>query len=130
MLIITRLDRLARSTRDQLNLIKQIADAGATFKSLKDTWADTTTAHGWLMLTVLGGLAEFERELIVERTGEGRSRAMEKGVVFGRKPKLTHYQRQEAMARRKAGETLKEIARCYNVRHIMTSRVCAGAAAP
>ena len=128
VLIITRLDRLARSTRDLLNLIKQIDDAGATFKSLKDTWADTTTAHGRLMLTVLGGLAEFERELIVERTGEGRSRAMANGTKFGRKPKLTHYQRQEAMARREAGETLKEIARSYNVHHTLISRLCAGAA--
>ena len=72
VLIITRLDRLARSSRDLLNVIKQITDAGATFKSLKDHWADTTTAHGRLILTVLAGLAEFERELIVERTGEGR----------------------------------------------------------
>ena len=76
VLIITRLDRLARSSRDLLNIIKQITDAGASFKSLKDSWADTTTAHGRLILTVLAGLAEFERELIVERTGEGRERAM------------------------------------------------------
>ena len=119
----TRLYRLARSTRDLLNLIKQIADAGATFKSLKDAWADTTTAHGRLMLTVLGGLAEFERELIVERTGEGRDRAKAKGVVFGRKPKLTRPQRQEAMARREAGETLADIARSYNVHHSRISRL-------
>jgi DNA invertase Pin-like site-specific DNA recombinase len=123
VLIISRLDRLARSTRDLLNLIKQIADAGATFKSLKDAWADTTTAHGRLMLTALGGLAEFERELIVERTGEGRDRAKAKGVVFGRKPKLTHHQRQEALARREAGETLMDIARSYNVHHSMISRL-------
>jgi DNA invertase Pin-like site-specific DNA recombinase len=122
VLIITRLDRLARSTRDLLNLIKQIADAGATFKSLKDAWADTTTAHGRLMLTVLGGLAEFERELIVERTGEGRDRAKAKGVVFGRKPKLTRHQRREALARREAGETLVDIARSFNVHHSMISR--------
>jgi hypothetical protein len=56
------------------HVIKQITDVGATFKSLRDTWADTTTAHGRLILTVLAGLAEFERELIVERTGEGRER--------------------------------------------------------
>ena len=66
---------MARSSRDLLNVIKQVTDAGATFKSLKDHWADTTTAHGRLILTVLAGLAEFERELIVERTGEGRERA-------------------------------------------------------
>lgn len=124
VLIVTRLDRLARSTRDLLNIIKQVADAGATFKSLRDAWADTTTAHGRLMLTVLGGLAEFERELIVQRTGEGRERAMAKGVPFGRKPKLTHHQRLEALARRATGEeTMADIARSYNVHHSMISRL-------
>jgi DNA invertase Pin-like site-specific DNA recombinase len=123
VLIITRLDRLARSSRDLLNIIKQITDAGATFKSIKDQWADTTTAQGRLILTVLGGLAEFERELIAERTGEGRERALAKGVVFGRKPKLTHHQRLEAIARRDAGETVASIARSYNVHHSMIVRL-------
>jgi DNA invertase Pin-like site-specific DNA recombinase len=83
VLVVTRLDRLARSTRDLLNLLGAVADKGAGFKSLRDTWADTTTAHGRLMLTVLGGLAEFERELIRSRTGEGRERAKARGVVNG-----------------------------------------------
>src|SRR6516225_5046952 len=74
----------SRSTRDLLNVIAAVSERGAGFKSLKDTWADTTTAHGRLMLTVLGGLAEFERELIRARTGEGRKRAKERGVRFGR----------------------------------------------
>ena len=73
VLIVTRLDRLARSTRDLLNILHRIAQAGAGFKSLKDVWADTTTAHGRLMLTILGGLAEFERELIIARTDDGRT---------------------------------------------------------
>ena len=64
VLMVTRLDRLARSTRDLLNILAQIAAKGAGFRSLSDAWADTTTAHGRLMLAVLGGLAEFERELI------------------------------------------------------------------
>ncbi len=114
---IRALDRLARSTRDLLNILDTIAKAGAGFKSLADTWADTTTPHGRLMLTVLGGLAEFERELIRTRTGEGRKRAQARGVRFGRKPKLTAHQRQEAIARREAGETLVDIARSYNVSH-------------
>src|SRR5438046_10768046 len=88
VLVVTRLDRLARSTRDLLNLLGTIAEKGAGFKSIRDTWADTTTAHGRLMLTVLG-LAEFERELIRTRTGEGRARAKARGVILGRKPKLT-----------------------------------------
>jgi DNA invertase Pin-like site-specific DNA recombinase len=123
VLEVTRLDRLARSTRDLLNLLGAVADHDAGFKSLRDTWADTTTPHGRLMLTVLGGLAEFERELIRSRTSEGRERAKAKGVVMGRKPKLTHHQRQEAIARREAGESLMDIGRSYNVSHSTISRL-------
>jgi DNA invertase Pin-like site-specific DNA recombinase len=123
VLVVTRLDRLARSTRDLLNLLGTVAEKGAGFKSLRDTWADTTTAHGCLMLTVLGGLAEFERELIRTRTGEGRARAKARGVVLGRKPKLTSHQKREAIARREAGEVLTEIARSYNVSHSTISRL-------
>jgi DNA invertase Pin-like site-specific DNA recombinase len=78
VLTVTR--RLARSTRDLLNILEAVGETGAGFKSLGDTWADTTTPHGRLMLTVLGGLAEFERELIIARTGEGRTRAKARGV--------------------------------------------------
>jgi DNA invertase Pin-like site-specific DNA recombinase len=116
-LVVCKLDRLARSTRDLLNTLVAIADAGATFKSLGDPWCDTTSAHGKLMVTVLGGLAEFERHLILTRTTEGRKRAQVRGVRFGRKLKLTAHQRQEALARRAAGEALVEIARTYNVSH-------------
>src|SRR5262249_5109158 len=84
VLVVTRLDRLARSTRDLLNILDAIGKAGADFKSLKDAWADTTTPHGRLMLTVLGGLAEFERELIRARTDDGRKRAKARGVRFRR----------------------------------------------
>jgi DNA invertase Pin-like site-specific DNA recombinase len=96
-LIVTRLDRLARSTRDLLNVLAQIGDAGATFRSLADAWADTTTPHGKLILTVLGGLAEYERSLILARTDEGRRRAKASGIKFGRKPILSVFQRQEAL---------------------------------
>jgi DNA invertase Pin-like site-specific DNA recombinase len=123
ILLVTRLDRLARSTRDLLNVLDAVAKAGAGFKSLADAWADTTTAHGRLMLTVLGGLAEFERELIRARTDEGRKRAQARGVRFGRKLKLTAHQRQEALARREAGEALAEIGRSYNVSHSTISRL-------
>jgi DNA invertase Pin-like site-specific DNA recombinase len=115
VLVVTRLDRLARSTRDLLNTLDIIAKAGAGFRSLADHWADTTTPHGRLMLTVLGGLAEFERELIRARTGEGRKRAQARGVRFGRPPKLTAHQRQEALQRLAAGETQADIARTYAV---------------
>ena len=112
VLMVTRLDRLARSTRDLLNTLAQIADKGAGFRSLADAWADTTTSHGRLMLTVLGGLAEFERDLIRARTTEGRDRAKANGVKMGRPPKLTAHQKKEAIKRRDHGEeTLAEIGR-------------------
>lgn len=114
-LVVTRLDRLARSTRDLLNVIAAVSERGAGFRSLKDAWADTTSAHGRLMLTVLGGLAEFERELIRARTGEGRKRAQDRGVKFGRPRKLTPHQRQEALQRLVAGETQADVARTFAV---------------
>ena len=115
-LLVTRLDRLARSTRDLLNILAQITERGAGFKSLADAWADTTTSHGRLIVTVLGGLAEFERDLIRVRTTEGRARAVARGVRLGRKPKLTDHQRKEAIRRRELGtETLADIGRSYNV---------------
>jgi DNA invertase Pin-like site-specific DNA recombinase len=123
VLLVTKLDRLARSTRDLLNTLAAVGDRGAGFKSLGDPWADTTTPHGRLMLTVLGGLAEFERHLILARTGEGRKRAQARGVRFGRKLKLTKHQREEAIARREAGEPLAEIGRSYNVSHSTISRL-------
>ena len=124
VVIVTRLDRLARSTRDLLNILGVVADKGAAFRSLGDGWADTTTAHGRLMLTVLAGLAEFERELIRSRTGEGRARAKARGVKLGRRFKLTQHQRDEAVRRRDAGEeSMTEIARSYNVSHSTISRL-------
>ena len=123
VLMVTRLDRLARSTRDLLNTLASIAAKGAGFRSLGDTWADTTTAHGRLMLTVLGGVAEFERELIRTRTGEGRKRAIAKGVKMGRPPKMTPHQIKEAVRRRDAGEPLRDIARSYAVSHSTISRL-------
>jgi DNA invertase Pin-like site-specific DNA recombinase len=121
--VVTKLDRLARSTRDLLNTLAAIAEAGASFKSLGDQWADTTTPHGRLMLTVLGGLAEFERHLILSRTAEGRVRAKARGVRFGRKPKLTKHQQAEALARKCNGEPLTAIAKSYNVSHMTICRL-------
>src|ERR1700689_3376469 len=121
---VTRLDRLARSTRDLLNTLGTITDRKAGFRSLGDTWADTTTSHGRLMLTVLGGLAEFERDLIRTRTGEGRARAGANGVKMGRKPKLTDHQKRKAIKRRDRGdESLSEIGRSYNVSGWTISRL-------
>jgi DNA invertase Pin-like site-specific DNA recombinase len=124
VLLVTRLDRLARSTRDLLNTLAAIAGRGARFRSLGDAWADTTMAHGRLILTVLGGLAEFERELIRARTGEGRARAKANGVRMGRRPKLTAHQKREAIKRRDVDdETLRSIGRSYNVSAATISRL-------
>jgi DNA invertase Pin-like site-specific DNA recombinase len=122
-LLVTRLDRLARSTRDLLNVLDAIGKAGAGFRSLADAWCDTSSAHGKLMITILGGLAEFERSLILARTADGRSRAKARGVRFGRKPTLTPHQQAEALARRAAGEACVEIARSYAVSHSTISRL-------
>lgn len=125
VLMVTRLDRLARSTRDLLNTLAAITDRKAGFRSLGDVWADSTTSHGRLMLTVLGGLAEFERDLIRARTAEGRERAKARGVKLGRRPKLTPHQQREAIKRREAGEPVREIARSYNVHNSTISRLVA-----
>jgi len=123
-LLVTHLDRLARSTRDLLNMLDTIAKAGAGFRSLGDLWADTTTAHGRLMLTVLGGLAEFERELIRARTSEGRKRAKASGVHMGRPPRLTAHQKCDALKALADGTaTQADLARRFNVSQSTISRL-------
>jgi DNA invertase Pin-like site-specific DNA recombinase len=123
VLLVTRLDRLARSTRDLLNTLATITGKNAGFRSLGDAWADTTTAHGRLMLTVLAGLAEFERELIHARTSEGRKRAQADGVKMGRPPKLDPFQQREALKRLKAGESAAAIGRTYGVHRSTIERL-------
>ena len=118
VLIVTRLHRLARSTRDLLNILDDIAKRGAGFKSLHDAWADTTSAHGRLMVTVLAGLAEFERELILARTSDGRARAKASarwcGVRAAGRPK-----------RLANGEVQADVARSFNVSQATISRLAA-----
>jgi DNA invertase Pin-like site-specific DNA recombinase len=121
--IVCKLDRLGRSTRELLDLIDRIGKAGASFRSLGDPLWDTSSAQGRLLSTLLAGIAEFERELIRERTGDGRKRAMAAGVKFGRKRKLSDYQRAEAIKRRDAGETPAAIGKSYGVAISMISRL-------
>src|SRR6516162_10068227 len=123
VLVVTRLDRLARSTSDLLNLMKDLSDRQGSFLSLAERWADTTTPTGRLILTVLGGLAEFERELIKARTAEGRERAKARGVRLGRKPKLTTHQIEEIRRRKQNGEFVRELGRSYHVSPDTISRV-------
>ena len=112
---VTRIDRLARSTFDLFEIVKRIADAKAQFRSLAEPWADTGTSTGRLMIAILGGLADVERDLIRTRTAEGRSRAKAQGRHMGRPPSLTSAQRKEAARRRAQGATLAELADSYNV---------------
>src|SRR5262249_4815151 len=123
VLVVTRLDRLARSTRDLLNIMATIGEREAGFRSLKDTWADTTTPHARLMLTLLGGWARSEGELIRARTGHGRARATARGVKCGRPTALTPHQRQEALKRLARGEAQADLARSYGVSQATISRL-------
>ncbi len=106
---VTRIDRLACSTFDLFGIVERIVDAKAQFRSLAEPWADTGTSTGRLMLAVLGGLADVERDLIRTRTAEGKSRAKAQGQHMGRPPALTPEQRKEASQRRAQGATLKEL---------------------
>ena len=123
ILLVTRLDRLARSTRDLLNVLHVVSDKGATFKSLAEPWADTSSAAGTLFLQILGSIAEFERKLIKTRCDEGRQRAKANGVKFGRKFKLNHHQREQAIKMRDDGKSNVEIARLFNVSHQTIGRL-------
>jgi DNA invertase Pin-like site-specific DNA recombinase len=118
---VTRIDRLARSTFDLFGIVKRIVDAKAQFRSLAEPWANTGTGTGRLMLAVLGGLADVERDLIRTRTAEGRNRATAQGKHMGRPPSLTPAQQREATRRRAQGATLQELADSYD-RSISTMR--------
>ena len=120
---VTRIDRLARSTFDLFAIVQQIVDAGGQFRSMAEPWADTATSTGRLMIAVLGGLADVERDLIRTRTAEGRSRAKDRGQHMGRPPKLTPQQQAEARKRRAEGATLAELAKSYNVGRSTVSRL-------
>jgi DNA invertase Pin-like site-specific DNA recombinase len=122
-LVVTRLDRLARSTLDLLNIVTATAGKQANFLSLAEPWANTNTPLGKLMLTVLSGVAEFERDLIALRTSDGRERAKKAGVKFGPKFKLSGHQVQEIRKRKEAGESCRFLGRSYGVSANTISRI-------
>lgn len=124
--VVTRIDRLARSTFDLFAIIKEITQRGAQFFSIAEPWADTTTSTGRLMLAVLGGLADVERDLIKTRTAEGRIRAARLGVKMGRPARITKPQREEIKALRQSGETLKALALRYGISTSTVSRIATG----
>ena len=121
VIVVTRLDRLAQSTIDLLRIVQTVRRAGASFKSLHEIWADSTAMHGRLLLTMLVGLAEFERELILARTADERAKAQSK--KFGRSLKLTERQRRTVIDRLDAGDSHREIARDFNVSHQTIGRI-------
>jgi DNA invertase Pin-like site-specific DNA recombinase len=113
--VVAKLDRLARSSRDLHNIIHELDGLSCGFLSLGESWCDTTTSHGRLMLTIMGGIAEFERELIRKRCEEGIVRAKAKGTKFGRKRSLSPEQVKIAADRYAKGETMAELAEVYGV---------------
>lgn len=128
--LVTRLDRLARSTLDLLRTLDLISQAGAQFRSLADAWCDSASPHGKLLLAILGGLAEFERSLIMARTQAGIERARELGVAFGRKPKLNPKQRRLIATRYAQGETMATLARHFGVSEPTIWRALRGTGEP
>jgi len=114
VVVVTRLDRLARSTRDLLDIAETLNEIGAGLRSLGEPWADTTTPAGRMVLTVFAGMAEFERELIHQRTSQGRAAAKARGVRFGRKPKLTADQKQPAADLIAGGKSVRQAAALVN----------------
>lgn len=115
-LLVTRLDRLARSTYDLLSILNQVTEKGATFKSMADGWADTATPFGKLAITILGSIAEFERSLILARTSQGRARAKAAGrSIGGPKRRMSDSQIAVARQRMSAGQHPADIAQDYGV---------------
>lgn len=115
IVVVWKLDRLARSTQNLLNLVDQIKNAKASFCSLSEPWADTTSHAGKMIMTVFAGIAEFERDLIRERTSTGRIAARKRGVRFGRPEKMN--EEQKSLARRLLQEekSVSDIAKTFNV---------------
>jgi DNA invertase Pin-like site-specific DNA recombinase len=130
VVVVTRLDRLARSTRDLLEIAEQLRDAGAGLRSLGEPWADTTSAAGRMVLTVFAGIAEFERALIQQRTSSGRDAALKRGVRFGRPTKLTAEQVALGQRLLEEGRSVREVAQMFKVHAATLYRALGGCRAP
>jgi DNA invertase Pin-like site-specific DNA recombinase len=125
VVVVLKLDRLARSTRNLLEIVETISNAGARFQSVSEPWADTTTHAGKMIMTIFAGIAEFERDLIRERTGAGRADAKRRGVRFGRPKKMNEEQRSLANRLLKEGKSISEVARTFSVHPATLYRVLA-----
>lgn len=115
VVIVTSLDRLARNTRDLLDIAEQLRAKGAGLRSLSEPWADTTTPAGRMVLTIFAGIAEFERSLIVDRTRRGREAALARGVKFGPPSKLTPERIKHARKMLDEGYSVEEAATVLGV---------------
>lgn len=115
VVVVWKLDRLARSTQNLLELAEQIKKAEASFCSLSEPWADTTSPSGRMIMTVFAGIAEFERDLIRERTGAGRIAAKKRGVRFGRPEKMNDEQKSLAKRLLQENKSVSEVAKTFNV---------------
>ena len=122
---VWKLDRLARSTRNLLEIVEMIGNAGARFQSISEPWADTTTHAGKMIMTIFAGIAEFERDLIRERTGAGRADAQKRGVRFGRPKKMNEDQTKLAKRLLKEGKSVREVARTFSVHPATLYRIVA-----
>ena len=122
---VWKLDRLARSTRNLLEIVETIGNSGARFQSISEPWADTTTHAGKMIMTIFAGIAEFERDLIRERTGAGRADAKKRGVRFGRPQKINQEQKKLAQRLIKEGKSVAEVARTFSVHPATIYRVLA-----
>lgn len=123
VVVVWRLDRLARSTKMLLEITDRIMSSEAKFSSLSEPWADTTSPVGKLIMTFFAGMAEFERDLIRARTGEGRKDALERGVKFGRPPKMTSKQVQVARRLLNEGQSVREVADTFGVHYTTLYRL-------
>ena len=123
IVVVTRLDRLARSVRNLLEIVERFSQDNVGFVSLREKHIDTTSAGGRLVLNIMASIAEFERELIRARLAEGRKNAVNNGVQFGRPQKLDSFQKREALKRLQAGESQSLVARTYGVDRTTISRL-------
>ncbi len=115
VVIVWKLDRLARSTRNLLEIVESISNVEARFQSISEPWADTTTHAGKMIMTIFAGIAEFERDLIRERTGAGRADAQKRGVRFGRPKKMNEDQQELARRLLQEGKSVREVARTFSI---------------
>jgi DNA invertase Pin-like site-specific DNA recombinase len=125
VVVVTRMDRLARSTRDLLDIAERLNRVGAGLRSLAEPWADTTSPAGRMVLTVFAGIAEFERSLILDRTRKGREAALANGVKFGPKRRLSSVQTEHAKQLVDSGQSVKNVAAILGVHRATLYRALA-----